>query len=68
MNESDREKIEALIEQAYKVVVRFVDGKTFTERYDVHQFDGFENLKRVVVSEDGKVLDTSKLPVDVEDD
>ena len=68
MNESDREKIEALIEQAYKVVVRFVDGKTFTERYDVYQFDGFENLKRVVVSEDGKVLDTSKLPVDVEDD
>ena len=67
MNKLDKKKIEALIEQSYKVVVRFVNGKTFTERYDVYQFDGFEKLKKVIVSEDGKVLDPSKFPVDVED-
>ena len=39
MIKSDKEKIEALLEQAYKVVIRFPYGKTFTERYDVYQFD-----------------------------
>ena len=61
MKNSDEKKIQALIEQSYKVVVRFVDGKTFTERYDVYQFDGFEKLIRVVVSDEGKPIDVVPL-------
>lgn len=61
MKKLDEKKIQTLIEQAYKVVVRDLKGKTFPERYDVYQFAGFEKLLRVVISEEGKPIEVIPL-------
>jgi len=56
MTEKDKEFIRMLQEMRFKVVIKNVDGKTLSERYDVYQNVGFDKLKRVILADDGTVI------------
>jgi hypothetical protein len=56
MNTVDGRKIDALIRKGYKVVVKNVFGKTFSERYTVYQSGGFHNLRIAIVNDSGEVV------------
>ena len=56
MTKTDSEKIKALMDAGYKIVIRDLDGKTFSNRYMVFQNLGFSKLKRVLVDFNGNVI------------
>jgi hypothetical protein len=56
MNTVDGRKIDTLLRKGYKVVIKNVFGKTFSERYDVYLPGGFQTLKRVLINDNGEVL------------
>lgn len=53
MNVVDARKIVGLQQKGYKVVVKDPLGKTFKERYGIYHPSGFQNLKLIVITDDG---------------
>jgi hypothetical protein len=56
MTEKDKEYIKGLQSMGYKIFIRDLDAPFFSRRYRVYQEFGFENLKRVIVDDDGTVI------------
>ena len=56
MTDKDKDLITTLQEMRFKVVIKDVDGKTLSERYEVYQNVGFDQLKRVILADDGTVI------------
>lgn len=56
METSDKEKIRILMEDGFKVVIRDIDGKSFSKRYTIYQPIGFSELKRVIIDDNATVI------------
>lgn len=54
MSGSDKLLIKKFQKMGFRVVIRNLNAKTFSGRFEVFQNIGFENLKRVLVSKNGK--------------
>lgn len=56
MNEDDKTIIKHILDQGYRVVISNLDGKTFSERYEVYQKYRWVELRRVIITEHGEIV------------
>ena len=56
MSEKDKELIRNLQAMNFRVLIKNLDGISFSDRYEVYQNLGFNELKRVIVSQNGVAI------------